>query len=82
MQGRMTEESNPMRAETMSWAGPLPEQFDPVAEQMWNATTPLEGRAGAFRMDAIVWAGPLPPAEVPVRFVFRDQRRQFTARAR
>jgi hypothetical protein len=82
MQGRKTEESNPMRAETMTWAGPLPDEFDPVAEQMWNGTRTLEGRAGAVRIDPVVWAGPLPPVEVPVRFVFRDQRRQFTAIAR
>jgi hypothetical protein len=82
MQGRTTEESNPMRAETMTWAGPMPEGSDPVAEQMWNGTTTLEERAGAFRIDPLVWAGPLPPVEGQVRSVFRDKRQELTASAR
>jgi hypothetical protein len=76
-----------MRAETMIWAGPLPEEIDAVAELMWDGATtsadPAPGTsaresAGALRI-AIVWAGPLPPVDVPVQFAFRDSRRQLRA---
>ena len=79
-----------MRTETMTWAGPLPDEMDPTGEAMWEGSMTFAGHWAAKSaaasppsngIDPIVWAGPLPPAEAPVRSL-SFEKRQFTAAAR
>ena len=79
-----------MRTETMTWAGPLPDEMDPTGEAMWEGSMTFAGHWAAKSaaasppsngIDPIVWAGPL-PAEAPVQSLFLEKRRQFTAAAR
>jgi hypothetical protein len=73
-----------MRGDTMMWAGPLPDDTSSETTTLSGqvATIPSEAVPTAALPDPIVWAGALPPVELPVRFVFRDRRRQFMAGAR